>query len=133
MAKTKLVAGNFGWDPVPGYTESVPMTDLVAFPDAVEAAWSTGRPTLALCGATFVEGREWGDWDGRLVVATLKAAHLHFYDVDSEGNITNDGRAIEGIGRLRAVAQGPDGRLYITTDRLPNGDRVLVVTPIPVN
>ena len=23
-----LVAGNFGWDPVPGYTESVPMTDL---------------------------------------------------------------------------------------------------------
>ena len=37
-----LVAGNFGWDPVPGYNESVPMTDLMAFPDAIEAIWSSG-------------------------------------------------------------------------------------------
>jgi glucose/arabinose dehydrogenase len=128
-----LVEGNFGWNPVPGYNEGVPMTDLDAFPDAVEAAWSTGSPTLALCGATFVEGRRWGNWDGRLLVATLKATHVHVYDVDDEGNVTNDERFIEDQGRLRAVAQGPDGLLYITTDRRDDGDRVLRVTPVPVN
>jgi glucose/arabinose dehydrogenase len=128
-----LVEGNFGWDPVPGYTESVPMTDTEKFPDAIEAAWSTGSPTLALCGATFIEGRIWGDWDGRLAVATLKASHLHVYDVDAEGNITNDERVIEGEGRLRAVNQGPDGLVYITTDRRSDGDRVLRVTPVPVD
>ena len=43
-----LAAGrNYGWDPVPGYNQSVAMTDLVKFPGAVEARWSSGsRPWL---------------------------------------------------------------------------------------
>ena len=36
--------GNYGWDPVPGYNESVPMTDLTKYPAAVEAKWSSGQP-----------------------------------------------------------------------------------------
>ena len=132
-----LSPGNFGWDPVfpddrAGYNEQVPMTDTEKFPDAIEAAWSTGRPTLALCGASFIEGRAWGDWDGVLAVATLKAQHLHVFDVDAEGNATSLGRFVEGQGRLRGVSQGPDGLVYITTDGRDDGDRVLRVTPIPV-
>lgn len=125
-----LVAGNFGWDPVPGYNESVPMTDLDAFPDAVEAIWSTGSPTLAFSGATFIEGANWGDWDGVLAVATLKATHLHIYVVTSEGEVTNDFRVIEDRGRLRSPRQGPDGLLYITDDGGGTGGDVLQVTPV---
>ena len=77
-----LVSGNFGWDPVPGYNESVPMTDLEKFPDAVPAVWSSGSPTLALAGATFIEGSAWGSWDGALAVATLKAEHLHLSSIE---------------------------------------------------
>lgn len=128
-----LVQGNFGWDPVPGYNESVPMTDLEKFPDAVEAAWSTGAPTLALAGATFIEGESWGSFDGVLAIATLKAMHVHVLDVDSEGNATSRGRFIENQGRLRTPRQGPDGLLYVTTDRRSDGDRVLRVTPVPVD
>lgn len=132
----ELVAGNFGWDPVnadmsPGYNESVPMTDLGKFPDAVEAAWSTGSPTLAFSGATFIEGSEWGDYDGVLAVAALAATHLHIFDVDADANVTSRGRVIEEQGRLRTPRQGPDGLLYITTDRRDDGDRVLRVTPRP--
>jgi glucose/arabinose dehydrogenase len=127
-----LLPGNFGWNPVPGYNESVPMTDTQEFPDAIEAAWSTGRPTLALSGATFIEGDQWGNWNGTLAVATLKASHLHVFDVDEEGNVTSRGRFVEDQGRLRAVSQGSDGLLYITTDRRTDGDRVLRVTPVPV-
>lgn len=128
-----LVPGNFGWDPVPGYDESVPMTDLDKFPDAVEAAWSTGRPTLALAGATFLQGERWGNLNGVLAVATLKAMHLHILDVDADGNAESRGRLVEGQGRLRTPRQGPDGLLYITTDARDDGDRVLRVTPIPVD
>ena len=47
---------NYGWDPaqggtVGGYDESVPMTDLERFPDAVPAAWSSGSPVEAVSGA----------------------------------------------------------------------------------
>ena len=125
-----LVEGNFGWDPGPGYDESVPMTDLVKFPNAVEAIWSTGEPTLALSGATFVEGDAWGTWDGVLAVATLKAEHLHIYFVTSEGEVTDDFRVIEDRGRLRSPRQGPDRLLYITNDGGGSGGEVLRVTPV---
>ena len=126
-----LVSGNFGWDPIPGYNESVPMTNLSKFPDAVEAIWSSGFPTLALSGAAFIEGSAWGAWNGALTVATLKAQHLHVYFVTSQGQVNGDLRVIENRGRLRSPRQGPDGLLYITTDGGGTGGEVLKVTPVP--
>jgi len=126
-----LVPGNFGWHPVPGYNESVAMTDLEKFPNAVQAAWSSGSPTLALCGATFIEGSTWGNWNGVLAVATLAGKHLHIYFVDEEGKVTGEERVIGNEGRLRTPRQGPDGLLYITTDGGGDSGRVLRVTPAP--
>jgi glucose/arabinose dehydrogenase len=126
-----LVPGNFGWDPVPGYNESVPMTDLQKFPDAIEAVWSSGSSTLALAGADFIEGNAWGNWDGVLAVATLKAKHLHIYFIDSEGEVTGEERVIENEGRLRTPRLGPDGLLYITNDGGGGDGKVLRVTPVP--
>ena len=126
----ELVPGNFGWDPVPGYTETVPMTDFAKFPDAVGALWATGFPTLAYSGATFIEGVDWADWDGVLAVATLKAQHLHIYAMDAQGNVTDDFRVIENQGRLRSPRMGPDGALYITTDGQGTSGLLLRVTPI---
>ena len=68
--------GNYGWDPQPGYDETTPMTNLAKFPTAIEAQWSSGFPTLATSGATFVNGDEWGTWDGHLAVAALKDQKL---------------------------------------------------------
>ncbi len=127
----RLEAGNFGWDPTPGtYNESVPMTDLDRYPDAIEAAWSSGPSTLAVSGADFVEGPQWGSWNGALVVATLKAEHLHVFFVDPDGNVTGELRAIEDQGRLRTPRQGPDGLLYITTDGGNGTGKVLRATPV---
>jgi glucose/arabinose dehydrogenase len=125
-----LVAGNFGWDPVPGYNENVPMTDLVKFPSAIEAIWSSGSPTLALSGATFIEGSNWSNWDGVLAVATLKASHLHIYFVSSQGQVTSELEVIDDHGRLRSPRQGPDGLLYVTTDGGGSSGEVLQATPV---
>lgn len=126
-----LVPGNFGWDPGLGYDEFVPMTDTDKFPDAIGAAFSTDRPTLAYSGAEFIEGDQWGNWDGVLAVATLKAEHLHIYFVDAEGNVTEDGgRFIEDEGRLRSPRMGPDGLLYVTTDGGGTSGEVLRASPV---
>ena len=73
--------GNYGWNPVPGYNESVPMTGLTEFPDALEARWSSGNPTLATSGGIFLEGEQWGSWEGRLAVATLERSELRLVRV----------------------------------------------------
>ena len=48
--------GDYGWNPVPGYNESVPMTDQSLPGVQQEAAWSSGVPTIATSGAAWVRG-----------------------------------------------------------------------------
>ena len=124
-----LVAGrNYGWDPVPGYNERVPMTDLVKFPDSLEAKWSSGSPTLAASGGIFLEGDQWGVWEGRLAVATLKDSKLRLFEFTPDGAFVSQVVVPEldgAFGRLRTPMMGPDGALYVTTSNGGGGDRIL--------
>ena len=127
---------NYGWDPSHGgtrnvYNESVPMTDLRRFPDAVPAVWSSGGNTEAICGAAFLTGEQWGDMQGLLAVAALRGAKLLLMRVAEDGAVTGVGRLpqLDGsYGRLRAVRSGPDGALYVTTSNGDN-DKVLRIAP----
>lgn len=129
--------GNYGWDPAQGgtvssYDESVPMTDLQRFPDAVPAAWSSGRPVEAVAGAAFLSGPQWGELDGVLAVAALRGEKLLLMTLGPDGAVASVGvpPALDGaFGRLRAVRAGPDGALYVTTS---NGgdDQVLRIDPV---
>ena len=125
----RLVSGNFGWDPVPGYNESTPMTDLGKFPTAVRAAWSSGFPTIAPSGATFLVGPQWRGWNGALATAVLKGAHLRVFFTQPNGTIVGVDTALAHGVRLRSAVQGPDGNLYVTTDNRPGGDQIWRVIP----
>lgn len=129
----RVVRGaNFGWNPVPGsYDESVPMTDLAEFPGAVPAIWSSGAPTVATSGATWLDGCQWGAFDDHLAVATLKGRHLRIHGLGGalqDLGVTRPAALDGAFGRLRTAVLGPDGDLYVTTSN-GTGDRVLRVTP----
>ncbi|WP_369774551.1 PQQ-dependent sugar dehydrogenase [Saccharopolyspora cebuensis] len=127
--------GNYGWDPSRGgtedsYDESVPMTDLNRFPDAVPAVWSSGSPTEAIAGAGFLTGPQWGALDGVLAVPALKGSKLLLFRLAEDGRVEQVSvpPELDGThGRLRTLRQGPDGAAYVTTD---NGtdDEVLRIT-----
>jgi glucose/arabinose dehydrogenase len=132
-----VVAGkNYGWDPsqggtVDGYDESVDMTDLQRFPDAVSAKWQTGAMTEAVCAATFLEGDQWGALNGTLVITALKGEKVVLLSLTEQGDVTTVSvpkEFTDTFGRLRAARTGPDGALYLTTS---NGtdDKLLRVTP----
>ena len=123
--------GNYGWDPVPGYNESVPMTDLTKYPNAVEAKWSSGSPTLATSGGIFLEGSHWGEWEGRLAVASLKNSTLRVFEFAQDGTLLSEVVVPEldgTYGRLRTPMMGPDGALFVTTSNGSN-DSILRVVP----
>lgn len=131
-------AGNYGWDPSRGgtvdrYDESVPMTDRERFPDAIEAVWSSGSPTEALCGAVFLAGGQWAGLDGVLAVTTLKASKLILMTLGPDAKVTSISvpPELDGTyGRLRAARLGPDGALYVTTSNGDN-DKLLRIAPTP--
>jgi glucose/arabinose dehydrogenase len=123
---------NYGWDPDGGggYDESVPMTDP-DIDDAVPAVWSSGDPTLATSGATFLDGDQWGDLDGVLLVGLLKDTGVLALRLADDGALEESFQLDvldDQYGRIRTVQQGTDGALYVTTD---NGaaDQLLKVTP----
>lgn len=128
----KLVAGgNYGWDPVVsggGYDESRPMTDLERVPSALAATWSSGCPTIAPSGATFLTGSKWRDWNGALAMAVLKGSQVRVLRLNTAGtSVIKSWTAVTDRGRLRSAVQGPDGNLYLATDSTPGS--ILRVTP----
>src|SRR3954470_10654687 len=124
---------NYGWNPDGAggaYDESVPMTDP-DIPGAVPAVWSSGDPTIAPSGATFLDGRQWGSYDGLLLLGVLKGEGVLALRLDPAGALQEQFRLpeLEGsYGRIRSVLQGVDGALYVTTDNRAD-DKLLRVTP----
>ena len=107
------------------------MTDRKKYPKAVRAVWSSGRPTVATSGLTFLSGQRWETWNGALAVAELKGADVRLLFLDKAGKVTST-RTMPGadrFGRIRTVQQGPDGLLYLTTSNGGGKDKIIRVTP----
>lgn len=132
-----LAAGaNYGWKPdrSPGrYDESVPMTDPGRVPGAVGAVWSSGTPTLATASGAFLDGPQWGAWNGALAVGALKGKRVVLLKLSPDGrSVTEQATPPEladRFGRLRSIVAQPDGSLLVTTDN-GNTDKVLRVAPL---
>ena len=125
-----VVAGNYGWNPVPGYNEAVPMTDQSLPGTQIAARWSSGYPTIATSGAAWVSGSQWGSYNGTLAVAALKGSRLVFFKFDSAGHLlwTRTPPTVTLFGRLRSVTRAGNGDLLVTTSN-GSGDAVLRVSP----
>ena len=119
--------GNYGWHPV-----AQSMTDLEEFPRAIEAEWSSGYATAATSGGIFLEGSDWGEWEGRLAVATLKTRSLRIFEFTAAGTFVSQVIVPEldgAYGRLRTPMLDPGGVLYLTSSQGGGADRILKVVP----
>lgn len=100
---------NYGWPLVVGdQTAEGTVPPLLHSGPARSTVWAPG-------GATFVSG---GPWAGSLVFVGLRGESLYRVTLDPASPETVAGveRHLAGeYGRLRDVAEGPDGALYVTT------------------
>lgn len=123
--------GDYGWHPVPGYDESVPMTDQSLPGRQVNARWRSGNPTLATSGAAWVYGKKWGRLSGTLAVAALAANRVVFMKFSPSGKLrwTRSPDRLRQLGRLRSVTLTPSKDLLLTTDNDGGSDAVIRVSP----
>lgn len=81
-------------------------------------------PSIAPSGMTFVTSDKYPDWKGHLLVGSLVFQYLEL--VKLKGNKVIERQKIAAdIGRVRNVAQGPDGYIYIAVE----GKGILKIIP----
>lgn len=123
--------GDYGWHPVPGYNESVPMTDQRLPGRQRAAVWRSGDPTLATSGGGFVTGPGLGAYEGTLAVAVQKAQRVLFLTLTRTGKLrrVHVPGELRRFGRIRTVVDGPGSTFYVTTDNGGGSDAILLVRP----
>lgn len=160
---TKLVnGGNGGWDPrgnvngrpecpdnYCGYSPNqmgamdpkkraafMPMTDTKAYPNAMRPAWNNNGLSQGMCGAVFLVGKQWKQWEGRLAVGyagigihgTPTGNRIDILDISKDGK-TAKREEVQWptfAGRFRHLSLGPDGALYVADE---GGGMIYRVTP----
>jgi aldose sugar dehydrogenase len=85
-------------------------------------------PSIAPSGLMFYTGDKFPGWRGNLFVGALAFQLLARLELDGE-RVTSEERLLRGFGnRIRQVAQGPDGYVYLLTDE--NDGRILRLEPV---
>lgn len=81
-------------------------------------------PSIAPSGMAFVTSDRYPDWKGHLLVGSLKFQYLELVKLNGNKIIGRQKIATD-VGRLRNVAQGPDGYIYIGVE----GKGILKIIP----
>ena len=84
-------------------------------------------PDIAPGGISFYNGKLFPAWQGDVFVAALAAKHLARLVLQGERVIGEERLLTDLDTRIRDVKEGPDGALYVLTDR--DGGRLLRLVP----
>ncbi|HEX2099864.1 MAG TPA: PQQ-dependent sugar dehydrogenase, partial [Candidatus Synoicihabitans sp.] len=104
---------NYGWPEVTygmNYN-GTPITDVTAR-EGVEPPVIHWTPSIAVCGIDFYEGDRFPKWKGNLLVSALAQQHVRRVVIENE-KVTHQEVIYSGFGRVRDVASGPDGYIYL--------------------
>lgn len=107
---------NYGW-PVISYGINYDGTEFAedtarAGMEQPEWYWD---PSIAPSGMTFVTSERYPEWQGDILVGSLRFGYIVRADVENN-TVTGDEILFEDIGRVRDIRQGPDGYIYVATE-----------------
>jgi glucose/arabinose dehydrogenase len=107
---------NYGW-PEATYGKNYNGTTITEFTSKPGMAdplhyWV---PSIAPCGMSFVNSDKYPEWNGNLLVGSLKFRYVARLELDGE-KVVHEEKILENLGRIRAITQGPDGLIYVSTE-----------------
>lgn len=120
---------NYGW-PLVSYGDNYDGTPINENEETMEGVTDpilTWTPVIAPSGMIFYDGEAFPQWRGDILVGGLGSTALVHVDVEGE-SASEEARYLDDLGmRIRDVAQGPEGAIYVITDET-NG-QVLRISP----
>lgn len=108
---------NYGW-PVITYGmnyNGTPITDKT-HQEGMEQPKLHWVPSIAVAGIDFCECGAFPAWNGKLLAGGMASEELHLLTIES-GEVTADEIVLKGQGRIRDVASGPDGMVYLLLNK----------------
>lgn len=120
--------GNYGWPEVEGEGGEPDYIDPVTVFETSEASPS---------GAEIPLDSAIPQWNGDFLMAALRGERLWRLELNPDGSVAEREELLSGdFGRLRHVAQAPDGSIWVLTnnrdgrgDPVPEDDRILRLAP----
>lgn len=107
---------NYGWPTITygvNYSGSV-ITDETSR-TGMEQPVTYWDPSIAPCGMAFVTGDRYPEWKGNVFIGSLKFQMVQRVELNGQ-KVVHQESLLNGIGRIRAIEQGPDGLIYIATE-----------------
>jgi cytochrome c553 len=134
-------SGNYGWPAIEGKQDLPAELEFAAAKQTIEPirSWT---PVIAPAGMTYYGSEAIPEWKNTLLLTTLKGKSLRILFLSADGqSIDSEEILFENrYGRLRDVAVGPDGAIYLSTSNqdwnpqpgfpLPGDDKILKISPI---
>ena len=107
---------NYGW-PVITYGINYDGTPITEFTEkeGMEQPVKYWTPSIATCGMTLVTSDRYPAWKGNFLVAALAGTHIARVEMNGTKPVGEE-KLLPGIGRVRQVAQSPDGYVYAITE-----------------
>lgn len=118
---------NYGWPNVEGFCDKADEKTFCAANNVVEPimAWT---PTIATCGLTFYNSDYIPQWKNSLLLVSLKGSKLTQLKLNAAGDQVAGTKDffVNDFGRLRAICQSPDGKIYIASSN-GNNDKIIEI------
>ncbi|MEC8787583.1 MAG: PQQ-dependent sugar dehydrogenase, partial [Pseudomonadota bacterium] len=118
---------NYGWPVITyGVDYSGDIISDKTHMDGMKQPWLYWDPSIAPSGLTFYQGDMFKEWNGDILVGSLKFTHLRRIKVEGGKPEEQFEYVRDNHARIRDVEVGPEGAIYLLTDA-PNG-KVLKLT-----
>jgi glucose/arabinose dehydrogenase len=119
---------NYGWPNIEGFCNTATEQAFCAQNDVAEPlkAWT---PTIAPSGLTYYNSDQLPQWKNSLLMVTLKGTKLVQLKLDEAGETVTESNDffLNQFGRLRAICQSPEGKIYLATSNGTN-DKIIEVS-----
>jgi len=133
-------SGNYGWPVIEGKHDLPAEIEFAKTYQTLEPirSWT---PVIAPAGMTYYGSETVPEWKNTLLLTTLKGKSLRILFLSADGlSIDSEEILFENrYGRLRDVAVGPDGAIYLSTSNqdwnpqpgfpFPGDDKILKISP----